>query len=123
MSSVFTVWCDTDEEAGPDLQRSPGGASLLDPDAWSAWLIEHQYHDLSLVLESTAPFGLPAFQASRGGIRFQLRTQDEVDALKAWAEYRKAAGTSASKEDRVHERAAFLAGWAAVRHDAGGGQR
>lgn len=115
MSTGFTVWCDTDEEAGPDLQRSAGGTALLDPEAWSAWLIEHQYHDMSLVVENSGPFGLPHFQVNRGAIRFVVRTADEVEAAAAWSDYREAYGTSASKEDRAHEHQVFLAGWAAAR--------
>ena len=115
MSTGFTVWCDTDGEAGPELKRSAGGTALLDPDAWSAWLIEHQYHDMSLVVENSGPFGLPPFQVNRGAIRFVVRTADEVEAAAAWADYRQAYGVSFSKEDRVHEHQAFLAGWAAAR--------
>lgn len=125
MSTVFTVWCDTDEEGGPELQRSPGGASLLDPDAWSAWLIEHRYHDLSLVAENTGPHGLPHFRATRGGIRFQLVPEDVAAMAAAWSDYRKEYGVSASKEHRVQEHEAFKAGWAAARGelDVGGVQR
>lgn len=115
MSSVFTVWCDTDEDAGPELKRTAGGVALLDPEAWSAWLVEHEYHDMSLVVENSSPYGLPYFRASRGGIRFQVKTADEIEATAAWADYRKTHGTLASKEDRVHEHQAFLAGWAAAR--------
>jgi hypothetical protein len=48
MSTVFTIWCRTDEEAGPKLQRTAGGSGLIDQAAWSAWLIEHEYHELVL---------------------------------------------------------------------------
>lgn len=115
MSTVFTVWCDTDEEAGPELKRSAGGPALLDLEAWSAWLIQHEYHDMSLVAENTSPVGLPRFQVNRGAIRFIVRTADEVEAAAAWADFRKEYGTSASKDDRAYERQAFLAGWAAAR--------
>jgi hypothetical protein len=125
VSTHFHAWCDTDDEGGPALRRSPSGTLLEDPDAWAEWLIEHEYHDISLVVESSSPFGLPPFQASRGGIRFQVRTQDQVDAACAWSDYRKEYGTSPSKEDRAQEHAAFLAGWAAAKGslDIGGVQR
>jgi hypothetical protein len=48
MSTVFTIWCRTDEETGPKLQRTAGGSGLIDSDAWSSWLIEHEYHELVL---------------------------------------------------------------------------
>lgn len=115
MSTVFTVWCDTDDEAGPDLKRTAGGTALLDPDAWSAWLIEHEYHEMSLIVENSSPFGLPRFQVNRCAIRFNVKTADEVEAAAAWSDYRKAYGTNASKEGRAHEHKVFLAGWAAAR--------
>lgn len=125
MSTYFHAWCDTDEEAGPKLRRSPSGTLLEDEDAWSAWLIEHQWHDLSLVVEDGAPFGLPVMQTVRGGIRFVVRTQDEIDVAVAWSDYRKEYGVSPSKEHRAQEHAAFKAGWAAARGslDVGGVQR
>ena len=118
MSTVFTVWCDTDEEGGPELKRSAGGLALLDHDAWSAWLIEHEYHDMSLIVENSGPVGLPRFQVNRGAIRFVVKTADEVEAAAAWSDYRKAYGVSVSKDDRAHEHQAFLAGWAAARGSA-----
>lgn len=51
MSTVFTVRCETDNEDGPKLQRKAGGSGLLDKAAWSAFLIEHEYHELTLVHE------------------------------------------------------------------------
>jgi hypothetical protein len=51
VSSVFTVWCADDAVAGPQLHRKPGGTGLIYPDAWSAFLIEHEYHKLVLVHE------------------------------------------------------------------------
>lgn len=115
MGTVFTVWCDTDEEGGPELKRSAGGPALLDPDAWSAWLIEHQHHDMSLIAENTNPFGLPEFRVNCGGIRFNVTSEDEVQAGACWGEYRAEYGVHASKETRKRENAAFLAGWAAAR--------
>ena len=125
MSTTFTAWCDTDEEGGPEMQRSAGGSSLIDQAAWSAWLLEHQYHDLSLVVENTSAFGLPFFQCSRGGIKFTVRTEDQIAAACSWSDYRKEYGTSPSKEARAQEHAAFLAGWAAAKGtlDVGGVQR
>jgi hypothetical protein len=117
MSTLFTAWCDTCEDGGPEVQRTAGGSSLIDPAAWSAWLIEHGHHDLSLVVENSHPFGLPWIQVNRGGIQFQVRVQDAVAADAAWSAYRKEYGTSVSKEDRVAERQAFLAGWAAKTTD------
>lgn len=119
------VWCDTDEEGGPELKRSAGGVTLLDHEAWSAWLIEHEFHDLSLVAEGAGPHGLPYFRANRGGIQFQLTTEDVAAIAAAWSDYRKEYGVSPSKEQRVQEHEAFKAGWAAARGqlDAGGVQR
>lgn len=51
MSDVYNVRCETDGEDGPKLQRKPGGAGLIDSDAWNAFLIEHTYHELVLVHE------------------------------------------------------------------------
>lgn len=125
MSTHFHAWCDTDEEGGPTLRRSPSGTLLEDEDAWAAWLIEHQWHDLSLVVEDGAPFGLPVFQTRRGGIRFQVTPQDVLDCAAAWSDFRKEYGTSPSKEERAREHEAFKAGWAAARGtaDTGGVQR
>lgn len=51
MSTVFDAVCDTCEERGPQIQRKPAGTTLLLKDEWSAFLIEHEYHDLRLVHE------------------------------------------------------------------------
>jgi hypothetical protein len=51
VSTVYNVRCETDGEDGPKLQRKPGGAGLLDSDAWNAWLIDHEWHELVLVHE------------------------------------------------------------------------
>lgn len=51
MSTVFTARCETDDEDGPKLQRTAGGSGLIDQAAWSTWLIEHEYHELTLVHE------------------------------------------------------------------------
>lgn len=51
MSTHFHAWCDTDEEAGPTLRRSPSGTLLEKPDEWAAWLIEHEYHEIVLKTE------------------------------------------------------------------------
>lgn len=125
MSTTFTVWCDTDEEGGPDLQRAAGGSSLLNPDAWSAWLIEHEHHDISLVPENSRAFGLPFIQTARGGIRFEVKTEDAIEVACAWTDYRKEYGVSPSKDERAREHAAFKAGWAAAKGtlDVGGVQR
>lgn len=125
MSTHFRAWCDTDEQAGPTLRRSPSGTLLEDPDAWAEWLIEHQWHDLSLVVEDGAPFGLPVIQTQRGGIRFEVKTEDMIEMASAWSDYRKEYGVSPSKEQRAQEHAAFKAGWAAAKGtlDVGGVQR
>lgn len=125
MSTIFHAWCDTDEEAGPNLRRSPSGTLLVDEDAWAAWLIEHEYHDLSLVAENDSPHGLPRFQADRRPIKFETPTEDMAEIACAWSDYRKEYGVSPSKEERVKEHAAFKAGWAAARGtlDIGGVQR
>lgn len=125
MSTHFHAWCDTDEEAGPTLRRSPSGTLLEDPDDWAGWLIKHEYHDLSLVAENDSPHGLPRFQVSRGGIKFETPTEDMVEIACAWSDYRKEYGVSPSKETRAHEHAAFKAGWAAAKGtlDIGGVQR
>jgi hypothetical protein len=109
----FTVWCNTDDDGGPDLHSHAHGVELVDADAWSAWLDEHAHHDLSLVIENLT--GLPFFQANRGGIRFEVPTEDEIRAAYAWQNFRTQRGVHASKEVREHEHAAFLAGWAAAR--------
>lgn len=44
MSTVFNVWCETCNELGPELKRTAGGPSLIEPEAWSSWLIKHEYH-------------------------------------------------------------------------------
>lgn len=122
MSTHFHAWCDTDEEGGPQIRRSPSGTMLLDEDAWANWLIEHQWHDLSLVVEGGFAYGLPVFRSSRGGIRFQAHTADMVEVAAAWSDYRKEYGVSPSKEQRVKEHEAFKAGWAAAKGtlDVGG---
>jgi hypothetical protein len=51
VSTVFTVWCADDAVTGPQLHRKPGGTGLIYPDAWSDFLIEHEYHKLVLVHE------------------------------------------------------------------------
>lgn len=62
MSSVFTIRCEHCEVDGPKVRRSAGGTVLLDPvvstldppdpaPTWSAFLIEHEYHELRLVHE------------------------------------------------------------------------
>lgn len=121
MTQRFTVWCNTDEDGGPDLIRTEDRTELVDVDAWSTWLEEHAHHDLSLVVENLT--GLPFFQANRGGIKF--KTEDEIRAACAWSDYRKAYGVSVDIETRLHEHAAFLAGWAAAngKLDADGVQR
>lgn len=48
MSSQWTVHCDTCDEDGPDLRRQAGGTVLIDPDEWTAFLIEHNWHRLEL---------------------------------------------------------------------------
>lgn len=125
MSTTFHVWCDTDEEAGPTLQRSAGGARLYGPNEWAIWLNDHQWHDLSLVVEGGSPFGLPFIQVNRGDIRFDIPADDVLDLAVAWSDYRKEYGVSQSKEHRVQEHAAFKAGWAAAQGtlDVGGVQR
>lgn len=125
MSTHFHAWCDTDEEAGPTLRRSPSGTLLEKPDEWAAWLIEHEYHDVSLVTENSSPFGLPHFQANRGTIQFKVRTEDDVLVACAWSDFRKEYGVSVDDETRKAEHRAFLAGWAASKGtlDVGGVQR
>lgn len=59
MSTVFRVWCTDDAVAGPQLHRKPGGSGLIDSDAWGAFLIEHQYHQLVLVHEDMDGQGAP----------------------------------------------------------------
>lgn len=122
MSTTYTLWCNTDDEGGPDLDHKAGGVTVLDKDAWHAWLIEHEYHDISLVPEGSAS-GLPFIQASRGGITFQAG--DEIEAAYAWADYRKEYGVHADRRVREREHAGFLAGYAAARGklDIGGVQR
>ncbi len=51
MSTIFRAYCETDEMDGPQIRRSPSGTGLLYPDAWAEWLIEHEYHDISLKTE------------------------------------------------------------------------
>lgn len=51
MSTHFSAYCETDETDGPTLRRSPSGTRLMDEDAWAEWLIEHEYHDISLKTE------------------------------------------------------------------------
>jgi hypothetical protein len=125
MGTVFTAWCDTDEVDGPRLQRKPGGSGLIDSDAWSAWLIEHEHHDILLVHEDTSPLGLPWFQANRSAIQFKVRTEDDVLAACAWSDFRKEYGVDGDKSVREKEHRAFLAGWAAAKGtlDIGGVQR
>lgn len=59
MSSVFRVWCADEAMAGPQLHRKPGGTGLIYPDAWAAFLIEHEYHELVLVHEDMEGLGAP----------------------------------------------------------------
>lgn len=113
MTQRFTVWCNTDEDCGPDLIRTDDATQLVDVDGWSAWLDEHHHHDLSLIVENLT--GLPFFRANRGGIRFEVPTEDEIRAAYAWKNFRTQHGVHASKEVRESEHAAFLAGWAAAR--------
>lgn len=125
MSTHFHAWCDTDEEAGPQIRRSPSGTLLENPEAWAEWLIEHEYHDISLVTEGSSPFGLPWFQANREAIQFKVRTEDDVLAACAWSDFRKEYGVSTDDETRKAEHRAFLAGWGAGKGtlDIGGVQR
>jgi hypothetical protein len=48
MSTVFRIECHQDGEKGPQLKRSAGGVALLDPEAWAAYLIEHEFHPMEL---------------------------------------------------------------------------
>ena len=66
MSTVFTIWCDTCEVAGPNIRRHHDGALLLQTDVprffpvgdkeqasldWGAFLIAHEWHDIRLMTE------------------------------------------------------------------------
>lgn len=51
MSTYFRAHCETDDADGPQIRRSPSGTLLERPDAWAEWLIEHEYHDISLKTE------------------------------------------------------------------------
>lgn len=51
MSTQWTLHCDTCEVDGPDLRRTPGGVSLIPEDDWGPFLVEHDWHRLSLVHE------------------------------------------------------------------------
>lgn len=121
MTGRFTLWCNTDDDGGPDVVRTDDGVELVDPDAWWSWLDEHRHHDLSLVVENLT--GLPFFQVNRGAIKFQ--SKDEIEAAYAWADYRKEYGVHADRKVREREHAGFLAGYAAARGklDVGGVQR
>lgn len=130
MSAQFHLWCDTDEESGPEtgvVSRDDGVPGLrLDPGAWSDWLLAHREHDLSIVLEvPVGKIALPVFQMNRGGIQFEVRDQDAIDVAAAWSDFRKEYGVSVSRSVREQEHAAFKAGWAAAKGnlDAGGVQR
>jgi hypothetical protein len=59
MSTVFRVWCADDAVAGPQLHRKPGGTGLIYPDAWGAFLLEHEYHKLVLVHEDMDGLSAP----------------------------------------------------------------
>lgn len=111
MTGRFTLWCNSDDDGGPDLVRTDDGVELVEPDAWWAWLDEHRHHDLSLVVENLT--GLPFFQATRGAIKF--KTGDEIEAACAWSNYRSEYGVHADRTVREREHAGFLAGWAAAR--------
>lgn len=110
MTGRFTLWCNTDDDGGPDLVSTEDSVELVDVDAWSGWLDEHRHHDLSLVVENLT--GLPFFQANRGAIKF--KTGDEIEAACAWSNYRSAYGVHADRTVREREHAGFLAGWAAA---------
>src|SRR3546814_14931805 len=71
--------------------------------------------DLTLVAENPSPHGLPYFQANRGGIKFETKTEDMIAIACAWSDYRKEYGVSPGKEERAREHEAFKAGWAAAR--------
>lgn len=122
MSTTYTLWCNTDDDGGPNLDHKAFVVDVLDKDAWHAWLIEHEYHDISLVAEGS-PLGLPFFQVNRGAIKF--KTDDDIEAACAWSNYRSAYGVHADRRVREREHAGFLAGWAAARGklDVGGVQR
>lgn len=130
MTATFHLWCDTDEDGGPEtgvVSREDGVPGLrLEPGTWSDWLLEHREHDLHIILETPAgALGLPVFRATRGGIQFVVRTPEEVECAAAWSDYRKEYGVSVSRSVREQEHAAFKAGWAAARGtaDTGGVQR
>ena len=48
MSTVFRVECHDDGEQGPQIKRIAGGVALIDPEAWAAWLLEHEHHGMEL---------------------------------------------------------------------------
>lgn len=130
MTATFHLWCDTDEDGGPDIEavkREDGVPGVrLNPGAWSDWLLEHREHELQVVLETpSGALGLPFFRVNRGRIQFVLRTSEEVEVATAWSDYRKEYGVSVSRSVREQEHAGFKAGWAAARGtaDTGGVQR
>lgn len=113
MTGRFTLWCNTDEDGGPDLRHTDAGVELVDAESWSTWLDEHRHHDLSLVVENLT--GLPFFQVNREKIVFKVRTEDDIQAACAWSNYRSEYGVHADRKVREREHAGFLAGWAAAR--------
>lgn len=131
MSTTFHLWCDTDEDGGPEVEavhQEDGVPGLrLNPGGWVAWLDEHQNHALSLVVQvpDVGPLGLPFFRVNRGGIKFEVPDRDGVDCAVDWSDFRKEYGVHADRAAREREHRAFKAGWAAARGtaDTGGVQR
>lgn len=130
MSTRFTLWCESDEDGGPEVEaiaQADGVPGLrLDPSEWTTWLEEHRHHEMSLVVQVPAgPLGLPFFRVNRGGITFEVPEPDAVECATAWSDYRKEYGVSVSRSVREQEHEAFKAGWAAARGtaDTGGVQR
>ncbi len=60
MSTHFNVYCETCEVSGPHIARSAGNTKLLAPVpsgflggdnaalAWARFLVDHEYHELTL---------------------------------------------------------------------------
>lgn len=70
MSTRFTIYCNTCDEAGPHIRRQHDKAILMEeqsarffPDSdndqamrdWGGFLIEHEYHELSMRTEYRPP--------------------------------------------------------------------